>query len=703
MDSGIQRAWSPHANYLCETCKAWFDRFDHGHDPGRQAHSLTDLQKTGDDYCHSCYVIARGVQALIEKHGWDSSSGELGPLIDSSDDSVTILLGEEGTSRAWDAFFYHDSSRSKNNFFGWPNTTLHHRPCGTTPTTVLQFARQALAQCFEQHDCQLRKEVSLPKRLLDVQSTAVGEDDLRVVESVKVPSPETVRYVALSYCWGEKSVFRDELLKRKRFGLTEMERGLPLSHLPGVYQDAVSTTRYLGFRYLWIDALCIAQGDAEEWKTESLKMAETYSYAVVTIAADAAATCDESFLNTQRYRELSTGIEVPGSGYPGVMPEVFVRIKDDSLYDNNDLYGFPPRASMMETRGWTFQEGLLSRRVLSFRHNYVHFRCLEGIRTEFDHASFQRQAELYHGELNQISSFDPNFSNESRWRDALRRPAAEPVSAYDLEEIWRLVLSSYTRRELTNAGDRLVAIAGVASTLRSRVTPGNLYLAGLWKDCFVKELLWISHVSTSWDGQKDSLSNVPSWSWASVTGSISIKDEPWQLWQPWPDLQWHTELVQSPSSCDDFDGTKCGPAVVEGPFVDAIIEQDSVTLTDLKTAVRIYPGSIIWDTPLEAVPTLCKSAMTLQRARFRNKAWTSRSGTRACIHLLLIYSGNNAHFLLLTKTTETEEQYSRIGIWTMGAHDERKPKRWPTSVPRHVNALCREFVTNLPRRRISLV
>jgi hypothetical protein len=41
----------------------------------------------------------------------------------------------------------------------------------------------------------------------------------------------------------------------------------------------------LGFRYIWIDSLCIIQDDAEDWEVQSALMSEIYQNAVLTLAA----------------------------------------------------------------------------------------------------------------------------------------------------------------------------------------------------------------------------------------------------------------------------------------------------------------------------------------------------------------------------------------------------------------------------------
>ncbi|KAK1957247.1 HET-domain-containing protein, partial [Colletotrichum sublineola] len=53
--------------------------------------------------------------------------------------------------------------------------------------------------------------------------------------------------------------------------------------LPDSLRDAVTITSHLGIQYFWIDALCIIQGDPDDWAREAGQMCEVYSNAVVTI------------------------------------------------------------------------------------------------------------------------------------------------------------------------------------------------------------------------------------------------------------------------------------------------------------------------------------------------------------------------------------------------------------------------------------
>jgi hypothetical protein len=84
-------------------------------------------------------------------------------------------------------------------------------------------------------------------------------------------------YVALSYVWGNVptgDVTCQNLSK------------LPQDH-PAIVADAITVTRGLGFRYLWVDRYCIDQEDAEEKHDQIGKMHLIYEGAEVTIIAAA--------------------------------------------------------------------------------------------------------------------------------------------------------------------------------------------------------------------------------------------------------------------------------------------------------------------------------------------------------------------------------------------------------------------------------
>ena len=116
---------------------------------------------------------------------------------------------------------------------------------------------------------------SLPMRALDV-----GPNDGSAELCLFISNGAAADYVALSYCRGGD-------IPAKIILQTQAARctSTPLSLLPKTFQHTVIATCCLGFRYLWIDSMCIIQDSAEDWGVESLRMQDAYENAVLTLSA----------------------------------------------------------------------------------------------------------------------------------------------------------------------------------------------------------------------------------------------------------------------------------------------------------------------------------------------------------------------------------------------------------------------------------
>jgi len=71
----------------------------------------------------------------------------------------------------------------------------------------------------------------------------------------------------------------------KKHNEKELCHRIPIKALSKTFQDAISVTRHLGFKYLWIDSSCIIQDDEQDWKKESVAMSAVYGQADLNIAA----------------------------------------------------------------------------------------------------------------------------------------------------------------------------------------------------------------------------------------------------------------------------------------------------------------------------------------------------------------------------------------------------------------------------------
>ncbi|PVH86185.1 hypothetical protein DL98DRAFT_357004, partial [Cadophora sp. DSE1049] len=95
------------------------------------------------------------------------------------------------------------------------------------------------------------------------------------------------RWIALSYRWGPKAPSTPRL-KTTIATLPEFKNNIPWDLIPRVLQDAISVTRGLGIRYIWIDSFCIVQDWRADWEREAARMAGVYRDSYLTIAASGA-------------------------------------------------------------------------------------------------------------------------------------------------------------------------------------------------------------------------------------------------------------------------------------------------------------------------------------------------------------------------------------------------------------------------------
>ncbi|KAI6767475.1 hypothetical protein HG530_005484 [Fusarium avenaceum] len=114
-----------------------------------------------------------------------------------------------------------------------------------------------------------------------------------------VPS-EDISYIAVSYVWGgilhsktssERVAWIDSLFYRAAANgstkptIPELHSRIRFQKLPLTIQDSISLVKLLGWRYLWVDLLCIRQNDADDKKVLVNKMHLIFEEASFTIVA----------------------------------------------------------------------------------------------------------------------------------------------------------------------------------------------------------------------------------------------------------------------------------------------------------------------------------------------------------------------------------------------------------------------------------
>ena len=184
-------------------------------------------------------------------------------------------------------------------WFNQPALLRLTSPSGHHPTVVgrdiantlsIELCSNWIRTCSAEHlVCGRIEDKMLPTRLIAVGSPA--DLELKLV----ITRGKSGRYVTLSHCWGGSRPF---CTSRENYNANL--DGFPLTSLPQTFQDALTTTRQLGFHYLWIDSICIIQGDREDWDAESARMGDTYRNSAVTICGPDADSADAGFLHNRK-------------------------------------------------------------------------------------------------------------------------------------------------------------------------------------------------------------------------------------------------------------------------------------------------------------------------------------------------------------------------------------------------------------------
>jgi hypothetical protein len=194
----------------------------------------------------------------------------------------------------------------------------------------------------------------------DPWASIEGSSDLRFIDVENEclvrqrDLPGLTPYVALSYVWGTDSNPLQTLRSNvealsQLYAFRNKELGPPLT-----IQDSMGITSSLGLRYLWVDRFCIVQDNEKTKGAQLAAMASIYANAYFTIAAcDGTAVSGLAGSKPERHREPPYGcFQFSQTCQMQLMqPIKYLSISEGRMY---------------YTRGWTFQEWMLSRRILVF-------------------------------------------------------------------------------------------------------------------------------------------------------------------------------------------------------------------------------------------------------------------------------------------------------------------------------------------------
>ncbi|KAH7309687.1 heterokaryon incompatibility protein-domain-containing protein [Stachybotrys elegans] len=387
------------------------------------------------------------------------------------------------------------------SFPGSSHSLLHFR--GAPAFFDVSVAHRWLRYCEQHHgdDCSVGGRKLDFLVLIDCESQQIVHCDLKNVE-----------YVALSYVWGSSGDSATKKARRKSRP-RKLPQPVALDKLPATIHDAILVTTSLGFRYLWVDQLCIDQQDAKTKHKEIMRMGDIYKGAHVTIIAAAG-----------EYSEY---------GLPGVRSsrnqQPVARLGDAKI----TLTQCDPHVSILgskwSTRRWTFQEGRLSRRRLVFTDQQVYFECntmncWENVDVNLDN---------WH-----LGDIRKNFRSGVMSATMLGSPEYGIQALKDPYVLYLDAINNYSSRDITFEEDTLRAFQGIMDNFSQQPEVSMAQICGLpfprlvcqhthksgatdtclqkMNDWFAQSLCW-GYSGLPGDSPRTSF---PSWTWAGWRGQV---------------------------------------------------------------------------------------------------------------------------------------------------------------------------------------
>ncbi|KAF2845635.1 HET-domain-containing protein [Plenodomus tracheiphilus IPT5] len=549
-------------------------------------------------------------------------------------------------------------------------------PDNTRTELGLSVIRHLYQDCVENHiECatQLTPKASRPSRILDIGGPQ--SNHVRLLLETRA-NREGSPYACLSHCWGGEIPFT--LTKHT---LKTLVNGVSVDALPRTFRDAIFIARKFYIQYLWIDSMCIMQGDEADWSFEAARMSDVYAQAVCTIAATHSKD-SKTGLFFERQPSLLQPLRIQAA------PKTKTNIvdKESSIYpfegsywcDNAKIWTDGIEKANLSSRAWACQERQLSRRIVHCGRTQLFWEC-HRLKAGENYPKylpkwttphwFEDTARLKRS-LNNLLVHKANSKAEldvHEQRDDLELKLIEA-----LYFSWSAFRITYSVCSMSKEQDKLVAIQGIAERVGQAL--GDSLVAGLWSNRFLEELCWSKNrllhdipvrEPTKW--------RAPSWSWvcsnARIWNSTTSK-----LHRHHPDWDFEIDLedidVKTRVSGELEHGLlqiKCRllPAIVEPGLLEISKCSLHGTVTLKQNAVRFSAGTRLED----------DMRVDMDVLEQRETKHVHMVIIQHCIHSDSdevdpgYYELSSMEGLFLVPHAANPEHYVRVGLFRTGNHD----------------------------------
>ncbi|KAJ5738205.1 HET-domain-containing protein [Penicillium malachiteum] len=370
----------------------------------------------------------------------------------------------------------------------------------------LSIIKQWLAHCEQEHGNHCKEHdwgivMQRPQflRVIDVDALCL----------VQPQDPMNCRFLALSYVWGGantiKLTYRNQAAMMWSQGLREL-----FDDLPRTIVDAMEIVKALGEKYLWVDSLCIMQEDTTEAREQIATMDRVYGSALLTIVAAQGDNANSGLRGVQR-NEFHT--QTPS--LPRDIRQSSAEMKDGAHiiapFDSTQHLSW----TSWNSRAWTFQEKLMSKRLLVFAGDEVVWYCRKMTCRE----DMRAEDSGYITEPLESLSLKPQYFGidvDKLWVDGsleVDRHGRTRIVRSGTFAAYAKAIESYTSRQSTYKSDAIRALHGLLHVFQ--LSFKSEFIAGL-PNCIIDiALLWRP------TQQLKRREGFPSWSWAGWEGQVT--------------------------------------------------------------------------------------------------------------------------------------------------------------------------------------
>ena len=357
-------------------------------------------------------------------------------------------------------------------------------------TRDMDLIKRCLEYCRKNHDKCKHQQAPNPETLQTAPSRLIDVVDMKLVPTKPGTNGRVnlgqVEYVALSYVWGRDPFFTLQSTNLSTLCQKDAFQN-PAITLPQTILEAIEVTKFLGYKYIWIDSLCIEQDSTEDTITQIGSMHVIYAQASLTIVAAVGDSAQHSILHIDPDRLLSKYHTVGSLRFCLDRPE-FKEVVASSTW---------------ATRGWTLQEVTCSDRFIFFTPERTYFSCALGNWNEdllLDESIPPEQYQHY------LRDEDPKGLGLDMGLGLGRDTQASAIYISMVEKL--------STRNFTHDKDILKASLGMYTMYM--VDGLGMAVAGLPLFYLGAALMWQPNGLLS----RRRCEGVPSWSWASWTGPI---------------------------------------------------------------------------------------------------------------------------------------------------------------------------------------